>query len=361
MIKSFAIRVSSVVVAAVMMLAAAFVPTENYDVRDPEECKLNFSILSDSHIETTNLPRYRIFNKCLQDAAKIESGNDAVVFLGDNTMNGQVLENMMFHGAVRMFLKKDQTVLPVVGNHDIGNDEGDPAKLRKRWCDFTNAFFGKKLETPYYSEVIDGYTFIVLGPEGNGDTFDLSMSEAQFTWLENTLKEAGKSDKPVFVFAHYPPDDATDLDGKPTDRLIDMLAEFNKENDVIFFYGHTHMPLYLFWSFRDDDGFPTVNLPRLTELGGEKDNQVIANTGKGVVVEVYGDRVIVRGRDFYRGEWYIESDGEVCEKTYMRKHPEPQEETEITPLPFPFFTIPETTEPAEPVPAEPISAEAITN
>ena len=353
MLKSFAIRVSSAVVAAVMMLAAAFVPARNYDVRDPEDCLLNFSILSDSHIETTNLPRYRVFVKCLQDVRKIESGNDAVVFLGDNTMNGQVLENMMFHGAVRMILKKDQPILPVVGNHDIGNDEGDPAKLRKRWCDFTNAFFGKNVTTPYYSEVIGGCTFIVLGPESNADTFALSMSEAQFTWLDGVLKKAAESKKPTFVFSHYPPDDA-ELNGEPTDRLIDMMAEFTKENDLFYFYGHTHMPLYLFWSFRDDDGFPTVNLPRLTELGGGEDNEIIGNTGVGAVVEVYGDRVIVRGRDFYRGEWRIESDGEVCEKRYDLKNPEPKKTQEITPLPFPFFPVPETTtNPAEAVPAEP--------
>lgn len=336
MIKSFFIRISSVVVAAVMMLAAAFVPTESYDVREPEDCLLNFSILSDAHIETTNLTRYRVFNKCLQDVRKIQSGNDAVVFLGDNTMNGQVIENMMFHGSVRMILKKDQRVLSVVGNHDIGNDEGDPAKLRKRWCDFTNAFFGKDLDRPYYSEVIEGYTFIVLGPEGNEDTFDLSMSEEQFSWLDGVLKEAAETKKPVFVFAHYPPDDATDLNGEPTDRLIDLLAEYNKTNDLFYFYGHTHMPLYLFWSFPESDGFPEVNLPRLTELGSGDDNKIIENTGVGAVVEVYGDRVIVRGRDFYRGEWRIESDGEACEKSYSLKNAEPKEEEEITTL-FPFL------------------------
>ena len=341
MLKSFAIRVSSIVVSAVMLLAAAFVPVKNYDVREPDDCLLNFSILSDSHIETTNLQRYRVFTKCLQDAAKNESGNDAVVFLGDNTMNGQVLENMMFHGAVRMFLKKDQKVLSVVGNHDIGNDEGDAAKLRKRWCDFTNAFFGKKLDRPYYSEVIDGYTFIVLGPEADQDTFDLSMSEAQFSWLEGELEKAQESGKPVFVFSHYPPDDATDINGEPTDRLIEMLAEYNKQNDLFYFYGHTHMPLYLFWSFPESDGFPEVNLPRLTELGSGEDNEVIENTGVGVVVEVYGDCVIVRGRDFYRGEWRIESDGEACEKTYALKNPLPQEkdDTSIIPIILPGFPV----------------------
>ena len=348
MIKSFFIRISSLVVAAVMMAVAAFIPVQNYDVLDPDECLLNFSILSDSHIETTNPTRYRVFLKCLQDTARIESGNDAVVFLGDNTMNGQLLENMMFHGAVRMFLNKDQAVLPVVGNHDIGNDEDgtDPAKLRKRWLDFTNAFFNKSLKTPYYCEIIDGCYFIILGPEADQDTFDLSMSETQFKWLDDVLKEAAKTKKPTFVFSHYPPDEATDLNGKSTDRLLKTMEAFNKENDLFYFYGHTHMPLYLFWSFPESDGFPCVNLPRLTELGSANDTEIIDNTGIGVTVEVYGDRVVVRGRDFYRGEWRIESDGEVCEKIYELKNPEPKKETDtLSPL-LPFLPLP-TVQPTE--------------
>ena len=347
MIKSFAIRVSSVVVAAVMMLAAAFVPTQNYDVRDPEECKLNFSILSDSHIETTDLQRYRVFNRCLLDVAKNESGNDAVIFLGDNTMNGQVLENMMFHGSVRLFLKDQKNILPVVGNHDIGNGEGDYEKLQNRWYAFTKAFFDKDLDHPYYSEVIDGYTFIVLGMEDQL-VYDMMMTEAQFTWLEGVLAEAAKSDKPVFVFSHYPADDAIDETGESTDRLIDMLAEFNKEHDLIYFCGHTHMPMYLFWSFHDSDGFPEIYLPRLTDVGNEDNKSGVYNhSGTGVEVEVYGDRVIVRSRDFYRGEWRIESDGQVCEKTYELKNAEPKEEPEITPIPFPFLPIPGTEESPE--------------
>ena len=86
------------------------------------------------------------------------------------------------------------------------------------------------------------------------------------------------SGKPVFVFSHYPADDACDENENNTDRLIDMLAEYNQEHDLFYFCGHTHMPLYLFWSFHNSDGFPEIYLPRNTELAGNGDNEIYEKT-----------------------------------------------------------------------------------
>ena len=320
LIKSFGLRALALVVSVVMVLVAGFATGESYDVRDPENCKLNFSILSDSHIEGTNFPRYKVYTHCLQDVRKNKSGNDAVIFLGDNTMNGQIIENTLFHGAAHMLLP-GQKILPVVGNHDIGNGEGDYNKLQTRWYDYTRAFFGKDLEHPYYYDVIDGCYFIVLGIEEQL-VYEMTMTEAQFAWLEDVLAKAADSGKPVFVFSHYPADDAQDENGN-TDRLVKMLADFNKDHDLFYFCGHTHMPLYLFWSFHDSDGFPEIYLPRLTELAGADDHGVFGNTGIGIEVELYQNELLVRGRNFYTGQWRVddEDDGTMCEMTYSLKNP----------------------------------------
>ena len=321
MIKSVFLRAVSVIVASVMVLFCAAAPGESYDVKDPENCKLNFTVISDSHIESTNITRYKVYERSLLDVTKNRSGNAAVVFLGDNTMNGQVLENMLFHGTAALLLK-DQKVLPVMGNHDIGNGEGDYEKLQNRWYDFTKAFFDKDLDHPYYYEVIDGYYFIVLGMEDQL-VYEMTMTDAQFTWLENVLAEAAESGKPVFVFSHYPADDALDEQGNSTGRLTEMLAEYNKEHDLFSFVGHTHMPMYLFWSFHDSDGYPEIYLPRITSLSGD-DDTVSDDTGVGVEVEIYENEVVVRARDFYRSEWkYDTLDETMCEMTYTLKNPVP--------------------------------------
>lgn len=314
-IKYSLLRIAAAVMTFFMLIPAGQGKTAEYDVKDPAECGLNFTVLSDSHIEGNNFQRYKVFARSLQDVKKNKSGNDAIVFLGDNTMNGQVVENLLFHGAVTELLRGEK-ILPVIGNHDLGNGGGDYDALRSRWLGFTDAFFGRKLESTYYYEVIDGYYFIVLGMESHGVS-ELYMTDAQYDWLESVLAKAAQSGKPAFVFSHHPSYDAVDENGEETSRLSDILAAYNREHDIFSFVGHTHRPLYLFWSFHDDNGYPEIYLPRLTHLAGEKDNEIYKESGIGIEVEVYDGSVCVRGRDFYNGEWrYDSADEKICEVTY---------------------------------------------
>ena len=202
--KSLCLRLLGGLIAVVMLLAVGVNKTEQYDVRDPENCRLNFSVLSDVHVEGNNVPRYKAFVQSMQNVKKNKSGNDAIVFLGDNTMNCQTIENLLFHGAVSLHLRGEK-VLPVIGNHDLGNGNGDAEQLLGRWLDYTAAYFGKQLEHPYYYEVIDGCYFIVLGFEPAGENYTV-MTDAQITWLEGVLELAAESGKPAFVFSHHPTD-----------------------------------------------------------------------------------------------------------------------------------------------------------
>ncbi len=319
-LKTAFLRIIATLVCAVMLIPALGNAGEEYDVKDPAACKMNFSILSDSHIEGNNYPRYKIFARALQNVKKNKSGNDAIVFLGDNTMNCQNIENIFFHGTVSLLLG-GENILSVLGNHDIGNGEGDYEKLQNRWFTYTEAFFGRHLEKPYYYEIVDGYYFIVLGTEAH-KVYDLVISDEQYEWLEGVLEKAAESGKPVFVFSHFPMSDETDTEGNLTDRLTQLFAEYNRENDIFCFVGHTHMPMYLFWSFHSDDGFPEIYLPRLTELYGENDREPGKNSGVGAEVEIYENEVCVRSRNFYTGEWrYEEDEGAFCEMTYELKNP----------------------------------------
>ncbi|MBQ6162935.1 MAG: metallophosphoesterase [Clostridia bacterium] len=321
-LKTFVLRPLALMLTLVMFIGVGICSHEPYGVKDPENCKLNFTVLSDAHIEGNNIPRYNAYARSLQDVKKNISGNDAVVFLGDSTMNGQIIENLLFHCAASMYLQ-GETVLPVMGNHDIGNGNGDYETLQNRWYDYTEAFFGRKLEHPYYSEVIDGYYFIVLGMESQ-EVHEIYMSDEQFTWLEGELAKAAESGKPVFVFSHYPSDYVVDADGNDTDRLTELFAEYNREHDLFSFVGHTHMPMHLFWSFHTEDGFPETYLPRLTELAGENDNEYYDETGTGAEIEVYENQVVIRVRDFFRGEWKVdtwEDDEPVMEIVYELKNP----------------------------------------
>ena len=315
MVLKYLLRAVSALVAGVMILISGSTGTpKEYDVKNPSSCLLNFTVISDSHIESNNLPRLNVLARSLKDVRMNRSGNDAVVFLGDNTMNGQTLENMLFYGSVDKYLRGEK-ILPVVGNHDIGNGNGDYGKLQNRWYTFTNSFTDLEVDKPYYYQVIDGYYFIVIGPEMQLVS-DLYMSDEQLSWLEDVLRKASGTGKPAFLFSHYPTDYLVDEEENPSGRLVDILAEYASEHDLFCFVGHTHMPMFLFWSFDEDNGYPEILLPRITDLSGS-DDEPYDETGVGVEVEIYENEVLVRARDFYRSVWkYDEVDETMCEMTY---------------------------------------------
>ena len=312
------LRILTTMLSLIMLMTAGTGGGKEHDVKEPDACKLNFSILSDSHIEGNNFARYKVFVRCLRDVKKNKSGQDAVVFLGDNTMNGNTGESLLFHGTVSLLLK-DETVLPALGNHDIGNGQGDYAALQNRWYSYTKAFFGKKLTVPYYYEVIDGYYFIILGTEDH-TVNDMALSEAQLIWLQKTLEEAAGSGKPAFVFSHHPERASFRLDADSPYRLTDILTEYAETNDLFYFSGHTHRTL-THSSFAAYYNFPETSLPCLTTLTGEKDDQIHEGTGFGVDVEVYGSEVVIRGRNYYAGEWAVDSEGAPLEAVYSLKRP----------------------------------------
>ena len=44
-------------------------------------------------------------------------------------------------------------------------------------------------------------------------------------------------------------------------------------------------------------------------------------TGEGIIVEVYEDSVVVRGRNFVRSEWVFDDEETPCERTYTLRFP----------------------------------------
>ncbi len=317
--KFFVLRAVSLIVSMAMMLlfAPGGANTEPFDVKDPESCLMNLTVFSDVHVESNNYPRYKAFANCLRNAVMNQSGSDAFLFLGDSTMNGQNIENMIFHGTVDRFLK-DQRVIPVAGNHDFGNGSGDFDRIQRRWYDYTEAFFDLKLTTPYYYQVVNGFYFIVLANEQqNIDT--MHMSDDQYAWLEMMLEDAARSGLPTFVLAHYPPRMAEPINPDSPYDLCRMLAEYNREHDLFYLCGHLHRSpdatTFHAWS-----GFPETYLPCLTLQTPERTN--FEGTGFGELVEVYADRVVFRVRNFYTSEW-AQLNGAPHEAVFTLKNPIP--------------------------------------
>lgn len=275
-----------------------------HTVLNEDECRLCISVISDSHIEGNNLPRYNVFGRILKDAKNTSFGNDAAVFLGDNTMNGQNIESLLFYGAVEQAKIADNHIV-VCGNHDVGNGEGDYDKLRDRFLGFNNGVLGMDIEKPYYYKVINGYYFITLAPECL-TVYELPISMEQLEFLDETLSLAAAEGKPAFVCAHHPWDDAVLYDPETEEydyddnTLHDILTKYD---NVFYLSGHTHMPCFEGWTFNEYEGVKEVNLPRCTELAGADDHEIFGGTGYTVQLEVYDNEVVGRVRNSYTGQW----------------------------------------------------------
>lgn len=272
-----------------------------------EDADLVFSVLSDVHVEGNNKDKFELFGEGLRDVNSADK-NDALIFLGDNTMNGQVVELSSFFGLLKKHNQID-TVLMVTGNHDLCPSKynvGDYEDLKDRFFDYKNSFIKAKYDTLYYNYSIDGYKFIVLGSESDAGVQE-DISDKQLDWLENELKLAEKDGKPIFIFNHYPlnhtwEDVWTDGHiGEDSEKLHEILK--NSKNQIIYFSGHLHMGLYDNQvSYVNEDNITYISVPAFgaDNTIGDAD---IQDKGMGMYVEVYENEIVVRVRNFAEHKW----------------------------------------------------------
>lgn len=273
-----------------------------------ENPQITFAVLSDIHIEGNNEDRFELFGEGIRDINSAEHKNDALILLGDNTMNGQVIEQSALFGMLKRY-NEIENVLMVAGNHDLCPSDynvGEYEDLRDRFLKYYNAYTDTETETLYHSATIKGYRFIILGSEADAGV-EQEISDEQFEWLGNELKSAVESDKPVFIFSHWPLNNVWEdiwsegHIGEDSDKLYELLTQY--DNHIFYFSGHLHMGLY-------EDKREVVtdsNITFVNVCGFGVDNDVgdaqIQQNGMGHQVEVYEDEVIIRVRNFAEHEW----------------------------------------------------------
>ncbi len=263
---------------------------EYHEVKAPEEVPAVFSVLSDTHVEGldkefTFTKTYSVLTRVLDDVSLLGGRNDALVFLGDNTMNGQHIENLLFYGLVNS-MNPANKIIVAAGNHDLSNGEGSYEEYVSRFLYYNNAFFTKDLTTPYYYNVVKGCYIICLSSEA-ASVNTMYISDTQLNWLRGVLDKAEEENAPIFVMSHHP---ANYLEERADNELTDILNDYD---NLLYFCGHTHKE-YDENSVYTLNGVNCINLPKCTH----KDE---TGTGIGAQIEVYDDEVIVRIRDFYNG------------------------------------------------------------
>lgn len=244
--------------------AAAKTPTkENYEqLRETFEAFLNsgnplfsFNLVTD--VENADL------------SGVIENSNSALVSLGDMTLYGTSLEWNLLQKALNT--RED---LPYVLGLGTGELTGrySRSKYEDTFASYSNVLKNLGLNNngkPYYSLDIEGYHFAVLGSEKkSGEIY----SSEQLNWLEADLA-AVSGDKPIFVVSHATLFDTT-LGTEIYNRLCGILEKY--KNRVICLTGGLE---------NTDVSFMNIGVPAY-------------DSGFGYTVEVYGDSVVFRAKDF---------------------------------------------------------------
>ena len=274
----------------------------------PEDAELVFTVLSDMHIEGNNKDKFELFGEGLRDVNSA-SRNDALVFLGDNTMNNQVIELSAFYGLLKEH-NQIGNVLMVTGNHDLCPSKynvGDYDDLKDRFFDYKSEYIKAQYnDSLYYGYNINDYKFIVLGSESDAGIQE-DLSDEQLEWLKTELKTAEENGKPIFIFNHYPlnhtwEDVWTDGHiGEDSERLHEILKECKSK--IIYFSGHLHMGLYDNQvSYINEDNITYISVPAFgaDNTVGDAD---IQQQGMGMYVEVYDDEILIRIRNFAEHKW----------------------------------------------------------
>ncbi len=277
----------------------------SYEPLDRDNLKLNFTVISDGHIEGNNSQRHKNYGEAFCDMAAAEEISKALVMVGDNTMNGQGIEETMLYGLMNKY-NKIENVLMAVGNHEVCRDDTDFEKLEKRFIKYNNAFLEHKIDKLYHSQVIDGYYFIILATDRNSGV-EQYISDEQFEWLDNELKTAAESGNPVFVFNHWPMNDTFSEVwpeghvGEQSERLYQFLTKY--DNRVFLFTGHLHMGIFENdYGIKEDGKITYINVPSFGSENYDGDADV-QDTGMGLQVEVYDTQLIVRIRNFVTHQW----------------------------------------------------------
>lgn len=285
--------------------------------------KLNCTIVSDTHIDEKHpfpwLPKWRLC-KVLRDAKNSLSPVDVLMTVGDTTSRGSDNNWKMVKDCFDKVPDSANKIILPIGNHDGWHDDGFDAAI-KNYLKYYEIICKDKQDKPYFSYIINGYTFIILGTDSDSGC-EAALSDEQMTWFKNTIKTASENGKPIFVFCHQSLNQKHGLpvtwdkseeyktmdEGGLGEKSNELEAILKSYKNVYYFSGHSHMGLggencfkqNGYASFEKEDSLNLINLPSLACGNHHGENKGFCI---GYQLEVYDDKVLIRPRSFKNHKW----------------------------------------------------------
>ena len=289
--------------ASEVMLPAG---SNDYDLGD---LRYEFQVVSDIHITTNQKHIHnQHFAMLLEDIKTISPGSVGLFVNGDTADSGNVLE----YKRMRDIVDKAGDGLPplffAIGNHDYMN--GQREKQISNFLEYT----GTDSDTVYHDEWINDVHFVFLGGEQAG--LHAELSEAQLTWLEETLAKNRDENRPIYLFLHQGLMDTVAgcfeyQDWHGINQSEELSAIIKQYPEIIMFSGHSHWEMDSVHTMKErDENLPTIfNTASCAYLWS--DDCMATNVGiegsQGYYIYAYDHAVIVRGRDIAAGKWIASS------------------------------------------------------
>lgn len=280
------------------------------DETEKPEMLACFQILSDTHIRSDDNHLYnRHLRLALEDIASSEYASEScgIMHAGDITDHGLIEEYEALQRILRDYENRLPAIAYTVGNHDVALGDWE---YRMEGYETVS---GRR--DTYHDHWIGGYHFVFLGTERGLERF-ATLSETQLGWLDEKLGEDAATGKPVFVFLHQPLKNtvAGSLEHQAwfgVEEDEELRSVLHKHPQALLFTGHTHWHLESPHTMHraGDRGPVMFNTASVAYLWNDDDAYVQGS--QGYYVEIYADKVRVRGRNFVDGSWLTAADFEV--------------------------------------------------
>lgn len=305
--------------------AAAVSESPQAPANTPEgaEPLLSFFIISDLHVNGgVGYPSEHL-KKALDDIQSFAPrAQEALILTGDATESGSESD----YKELRRVLSKYKKLPPIyanMGNHDYysvwidkdGNWNKDTFPNGKTDEQSKQAFmnFFNIKGKPYHDVQVNGHSIILLSQEmyqqtqknvGEGAWY----SNEQLEWLRGKLAD-NKDGKPVFVMIHQPLP-AQGQDGG-SHRVIQArkFREILKPHPNVFvFSGHAHQDFTNGTAHYIKETFHWFHNSSVGRVLNAKYEHERKDAAQGLYVEVFADKVRLRGREFSDQTWIKEAE-----------------------------------------------------
>lgn len=294
-----------------LIIAPTMVYSNSDDDLDKDESlQLQMAIMSDTHIGSSTSDLH--LRSVLADYLEIAPELDVLSIVGDLTDFGRDFEYDLLNEIIRQEINPEVEKVMAMGNHEFFEQRLWP-ELNLTTTQMKDRFIEKmqeheEIENVYYDKWIKDYHFIVLGSEEvHPSNWDLPViTEEQYEWLEETIQEDADEQKPIFVFLHQPIDDTISCSeewgaGFEDDRLKEILQQYPQ---TFLFSGHTHCltehPRTIY-----QNGFTMIGTGSIAKNRYAEEGLIPVRKSDGLLVDVYEDRVEIKGRDFDNKKWTL--------------------------------------------------------